>query len=152
MDARIRGEVIKAMDDVLDREYLILEGLQESIGDKRCRLIDVGCGSHSLLGRRGDRLAALQSDSLGIDIDREALARNPNVTYRVCASCYSLPLKSNSVDLIVCRWVFEHIENPAQVLCEFARILKKGGGAVYKDTEPVELHDDAVVGDSNGFS
>ncbi len=126
MDERIHEEVSKPWNDIANREHLILEGVQKSLGSKRYRLVDVGCGSSSPLARV-DRAAAYQADSLGIDINREALASNPDVKYRVCASCYSLPLKSNSVDIIVCRWVLEHLEFPAQVMAEFSRILKKGG-------------------------
>jgi len=126
MDARIRGEVSKVQKDTTDREYLILEDIHKSLGYKPCRLVDVGCGPRGLTGR-GGRLAALRANSLGVDIDREALASNANVTYRVCANCCSLPLKSNSVDIVVCRWMLEHIETPAQVMREFARVLKKGG-------------------------
>ena len=127
MDTRIRGEVSKEWDKMCEYEYLIVEEIYESLGGGPCRLVDVGCGSKGLLGRKEERHAALQAHSLGIDIDREALATNPNVTHRTCASCYSLPLKSNSVDIIVCRWVLEHLETPERAFSEFARVLKKGG-------------------------
>lgn len=134
MDARIRDVVRRVWDDTLDYEYHILEDLWTSLGHERCILVDIGCGSRGLLGRKGDRLASLQANSLGIDIDREALANNGDVAHRVCASCYSLPLESHSVDLIVCRWMLEHIEAPVEVMREFARILKKGGGLYIKTT------------------
>jgi SAM-dependent methyltransferase len=127
MDARLMDEVRKIWDEVIDYEYSLVENAQKSLGAECHTLVDVGCGSLGLLGRRGDRLAALQAHSLGIDVDREALATNPNVRYRVCASCYSLPLQSCSVDFIVCRWLFEHLETPSQAMLEFSRVLKRGG-------------------------
>jgi len=127
VDARIRSEIGKIWDEVLDCEYCLLEDARNSLGGKSCRLVEVGCGSLGLLGRKGNRLAELQANSLGIDIDREALATNSNVTYRVCGSCYSLPLQSSSVDLIVVRWVLEHLDTPERAMCEFARVLRKGG-------------------------
>jgi len=38
-----------------------------------------------------------------------------------------LPLRSGSVDCILCMVVLEHTKNPRQVLVEFARALKEGG-------------------------
>jgi SAM-dependent methyltransferase len=127
MDPRIREAVNKVWADTLDYEYHILEEIQTSLGRECCRLIDIGCGSKGILRRKGDRLAKLRPQSLGIDLDLEALARNPNVEHRTGASCYSLPLADNSVDIIVSRWIFEHLEAPEKALAEFARVLRKGG-------------------------
>lgn len=38
-----------------------------------------------------------------------------------------LPFRSGAFDCILCMVVLEHTRNPKQVLCEFARVLKKGG-------------------------
>jgi ubiquinone/menaquinone biosynthesis C-methylase UbiE len=127
MDARIKIQVTRQRDKILDHEYRLLEEAQKSLDENPCRLVDIGCGSFGLLGRNGARLAGMQARSIGIDLDRETLASNPNITHRVCASCYSLPLASNSVDVIVCRWVFEHLESPEKAMREFSRVLKKGG-------------------------
>jgi len=126
MDDRIRGEVIRTWDQVLDHEYAVIEDLHEAVGNP-CRVVDVGCGSLGLLGRRGGRLLGLHAHSLGIDIDQESLSRNRQVMHRVCASCYSLPLKARSVDMVVCRWLFEHLESPEEALREFGRVLRIGG-------------------------
>jgi SAM-dependent methyltransferase len=127
MDARIRDLVLRHREEVLDREYVLIEQAQESLGDKRHRLVDIGCGSFGLLGRNGDRLAELRAGSIGIDIDMAGLASNSNVAHRICASCYSLPIETASVDFVVCRWVFEHLEKPQEAMREFSRVLKPGG-------------------------
>ena len=126
MDRRVSSDVVRTRDDVLDHEYAVIESLCTPAG-KRSRLVDVGCGALGLLGRRDGRLQELQADSLGIDIERQGLATNRNVGHRLCASCYSLPLQDNSVDIVVCRWVFEHLERPEKAMQEFARVLRKGG-------------------------
>jgi SAM-dependent methyltransferase len=126
MDRRISGDVSKTRDDVLDHEYAVIDTLRKPVGG-RSRLVDVGCGSLGLLGRRGGRLLDLHADSLGVDIDRQSLLTNRNVGHRLCASCYSLPLKDNSVDILVCRWLFEHLESPEKAMQEFSRVLRKGG-------------------------
>lgn len=127
MDARIKSEVTQYRDQLLDCEYNLLENAQKSLAEDRPRLVDIGCGSFGILGRNGKRLAGLQARSVGVDLDYANLANNPNVAHRVCASCYSLPLDSASVDLVVCRWVFEHLEKPEEAMREFSRVLKKGG-------------------------
>jgi ubiquinone/menaquinone biosynthesis C-methylase UbiE len=127
MDPRIRGEVTRHWDDVLDREYHLVEDAVRTLNGRCCRFVDVGCGSRGLLGRKGDRLATLKPESWGIDVDHDALSQNRDVAHRATASCYSLPLKSNSVDIIACRWVFEHLEFPEQAMAEFSRVLRKGG-------------------------
>jgi len=126
MDNRIRGEISRTWDQVLKHEYTIIEDICKSVGDP-CGLVEVGCGSLGLLGRHGDRLLGLHANSLGIDIDRESLSKNRQVRHHVCASCYSLPLKTSSVDIVVCRWLFEHLERPEEALRELARVLRKGG-------------------------
>jgi SAM-dependent methyltransferase len=127
MDDRIKDFVMKQRDDVLECEYRLVEDVHASLRHKCCWTVDVGCGAIGLLGRKGDRLAALRASSIGIDTNGLALARNPNVKHRVLGSCYSLPLKTESVDLIICRWMFEHIETPEKIMLEFSRVLKKGG-------------------------
>lgn len=126
MDKRVSGDVVQTRDEVLDHEYAVIEGLRKA-APRRPRLVDVGCGSLGLLGRRNGRLQDLQADSVGIDIDRQSLATNRSVGHRLCASCYSLPLQDNSVDIVVCRWVFEHLEHPEKALQEFSRVLRPGG-------------------------
>jgi len=127
MDARIKLQVTRQREAVLDHEYSLIEEARKSLGERSCRLVDIGCGSFGLLGRNGNRLSELQARSVGIDLDVSSLARNPNVAHRVCASCYALPLASNSVDIIVCRWVFEHLEHPEDAVREFSRVLTTGG-------------------------
>jgi len=126
MDRRVSGDVSRIRDEVLEHEYAVIERLRRGTGG-RSRLVDVGCGSLGLLGRKNGRLVDLQADAVGIDIDRQSLATNRNVGHRLCASCYSLPLQDNSVDIVVCRWVFEHLESPEKAMQEFARVLRKGG-------------------------
>ena len=61
MDARISDEVNKVWDEMLDDEYLIVEEAYDLLGGRCCRLVDIGCGSRGLLGRKGNRLGDLQA-------------------------------------------------------------------------------------------
>jgi ubiquinone/menaquinone biosynthesis C-methylase UbiE len=126
MDERTKTEIVKSWDECLEYEFGIVERLCKSSRGP-CRLVEVGAGSSGLLGKKRTRLAELEINALEVDIDRDALAKNTEATHRVCANCYSLPLPDNSVDIVICRWLFEHLENPDDAMKEFGRVLKKGG-------------------------
>ena len=125
-DERTRNDLTQIWDQVLDYEHGIIENLHKSIGDP-FTFVEVGCGELGLLRGNGARLARLYANSVGVDTDLESLAVNKQVRNRVGGSCYSLPLKDNSADIVVCRWLFEHLESPDDAMREFARVLKKGG-------------------------
>ena len=120
------NDLTQIWGQVLDYEHGIIENLYKSMGDP-CTFVEVGCGALGLLRGNGARLAGLYANSVGVDTDLESLSANKQVRNRVGGSCYSLPLKDNSADIVVCRWLFEHLENPEDAMREFARVLKKGG-------------------------
>jgi SAM-dependent methyltransferase len=126
MSRQVLPDVKKERDDALEHEYALIEEMCQSLAAP-IRFVEVGCGALGLLGRKGHRLASLYDHSIGMDIDEEGLRRNRQIRHPVCASGYSLPLKSNAVDIIVCRWVFEHLDRPGDSMREFARVLRKGG-------------------------
>ncbi len=136
MDPRIKDEVAEHRQGVLARECFLVEQAIETRSaprDALLKVVDVGCGRYGLLSRAGKRLAGLRRGSLGVDLDAAALALNVDVEHRVCSSCYSLPFPPESVDVILCRWVFEHLEHPERALNEFSRVLR-AGGVVYIKT------------------
>jgi len=47
------------------------------------------------------------------------------------ADLVNIPVADSSVDVIMSRSVFEHLEDPAAVYNEFARILKPGGRVIF---------------------
>ena len=60
------------------------------------------------------------------DIDRSVL-KNKTSHKNLIIKKNIVPLKKNSVDIIICDWVFEHIEKPSIFYSEINRVLKKGG-------------------------
>ena len=60
------------------------------------------------------------------DIDRSVL-KNKTSHKNLIIKKNLIPLKKNSVDIIICDWVFEHIEKPSIFYSEINRVLKKGG-------------------------
>lgn len=50
----------------------------------------------------------------------------PNVTH-VMPGDYELPFDTDSIDLVVCGQVLEHVKNPFRSVIEMTRVLKPGG-------------------------
>lgn len=115
IDGRRTGEVLAWLSENL-------KGLSNrTSGDV---LLDFGCGSGvvSDCGRRYFKR------TYGMDISPEilkiALERADGV---ICGEANSIPLKDNSVDVIVCFAVLHHIFGHKSLLKEAHRVLKKGG-------------------------
>lgn len=88
----------------------------------RC-VLDAGCGSGELCSHD---LRAEGRIVIGVDVDR-GLANNRWVTAAVRGKLDALPFPDDSADLVVARYVLEHVENPAVVFRELARVLRPGG-------------------------
>jgi SAM-dependent methyltransferase len=63
---------------------------------------------------------------IGVDID-PAVLENKTTTFNCVMSSNLIPLETNSIDLIVCDWVLEHVIDPTGFSSEVNRVLKKGG-------------------------
>ncbi len=89
-------------------------------------LLDAGCGRtvpvlRKYLGRAG-RL---------IGIELVEFTEVPAGIETHNADLSNVPVADACVDLIISRSVFEHIQDPASVYREFARILKPGGAVIF---------------------
>jgi ubiquinone/menaquinone biosynthesis C-methylase UbiE len=101
-------------------------------------ILDAGCGG-------GDVSQYLIENSVGSKIVgcdqsdiRVAHAKKKNPT----GEFFSSPLEKieamdNSFDLVVCRYVFEYLKNPIQVLKEFQRVTIEGGEIIVIDIDGV---------------
>jgi SAM-dependent methyltransferase len=94
------------------------------------RWLDMGCGSR-LLEDDLDPLENWLSNQcrtiVGLDV---SVRSHRNVKSLVQASLYNLPFADNSLDLITCRMVVEHLSRPANAFAESARCLRPGGAVV----------------------
>jgi SAM-dependent methyltransferase len=112
--------------------------------------IDAGCGK----GYKAACLASLSKKAVvyGIDFSDSVYeaantfsSEDKNICY-IKADIASIPVKSYSIDLILCDQVLHHTHDPAQTLNEFQRILKPSGKlltyAYRKKALPRELLDE----------
>ncbi|MDI6892698.1 MAG: class I SAM-dependent methyltransferase [Actinomycetota bacterium] len=102
------------------------EELIKSSLNKGMIVLDAGCGKAGILGKHvGEAKTAV-----GIDVDRESLKGNVLLNNLVVGNLEELPFKDETLDVIACQWVLEHLKEPQGALRELYRTLKKGGQLV----------------------
>lgn len=64
---------------------------------------------------------------IGVDIG-ETASNNPGLSHHISINTDgTIPIDDNSIDLVICDWVIEHIENPKVLVSEISRVLRPGG-------------------------
>ncbi|MGB2607330.1 MAG: class I SAM-dependent methyltransferase [Candidatus Sulfotelmatobacter sp.] len=92
--------------------------------------LDAGCGCRLLesdMDPLEDWLAGHCRTIVGMDV---SVTSNRNIKLIVQGSLYELPFADNSLDLITCRMVVEHLAQPGAAFAESARCLRPGGALV----------------------
>jgi len=109
------------------RRRILLSILNRYMGPDtagRRRILDVGCGTGTMLG-----YLAQFGDAEGVDVDAEAVgychARGLKHVSQSAAD--RLPFDNDSFDLVTTLDVVEHIDDDLGVLREVRRVLKPGG-------------------------
>src|SRR5881296_4250818 len=108
------------------RDHIAFIG--KAAGDRGVDVLDVGCGSGTLLGllkHRGFR-------GIGIDFSEEAagLAEAENGVRVVVGSLERAAFPDQSFDIVTLFHVMEHVANPREVLAEVFRVLRSNGAVV----------------------
>lgn len=109
------------------RNPWILETIDKHLGANR-RVLDIGCGGGFLT----NTLAQAGHDAFGIDLSLNSLkvAKAQDRTGKahfIRADALHLPFLDHSFDAVCAMDLLEHVEKPALVIAEAARVLKKGG-------------------------
>jgi len=92
----------------------------------RGRLLDIGCG------KKPYRKYFSQVDEyIGVDIKGEV---------DIIADAKSLPVESDSIDAVLCSQVIEHDGEPAKIIAEICRVLKKEGILILTAPQMGRLH------------
>ncbi len=105
--------------------------------------VDIGCGS----GGISYHLAPYFGSVCGVDPEpwqrwKEFTADRPNLSFRE-ESADTLSLESDSVDIVICNQVYEHVPSPRVLIAQIYRILKPGGVCYFAGPNllyPIEPH------------
>jgi ubiquinone/menaquinone biosynthesis C-methylase UbiE len=91
-------------------------------------LVEVGAGYGRLADEyRGYReIVLLDASEAHVEAAREQFRDDPRIRVEQ-GDAYALPFDDGSFDAVVCVRVVHHLEQPAAVFAEFARVLRPGG-------------------------
>ena len=92
------------------------------------KVLDIGCGGGYLtnfLASKGHLVSGIDLSTQSLDVARKHDATG-SVEYKK-ASASELPYGEGIFDAVCAMDLLEHVENPAQVIAEASRVLKKGG-------------------------
>ena len=98
------------------------------VGGRPTRMLDVGCGSGTILGLMKQR----GFDVVGVDFSAEAsrIAETQNGVKVLVGSLKDAGFADASFDVVTLFHVLEHVTNPRDVLSEAHRVLKPSGRLV----------------------
>ncbi len=85
--------------------------------------LDAGCGKGEIIAKYKENVRL----AVGIDIELEPMKNSPVKENLLVGRLENMPFKDEVFDLILCRWVLEHLEQPQKTFNEFSRILKNNG-------------------------
>jgi ubiquinone/menaquinone biosynthesis C-methylase UbiE len=132
----------------LDYKRRFVEALDIRLGQT---VVDLGCGPGTDLARLADAVGP-EGSIVGIDRDprmlaeaRRRLGDRPNVEIRD-GDLHSLPFADHSVDRARTDRVLQHVDDPARVLAEIARVLRPGGlvGLAEPDWDTLAVADEDI--------
>ncbi len=97
-------------------------GLLSDLCPEGGRVLDLGCGEEAFLSFLLPRAEV-------VGFDREAVS-GPYHAYVRADLEKELPLEEGSADLVACKFLLEHLSQPARLLANVFRVLKPGGHLV----------------------
>jgi SAM-dependent methyltransferase len=107
--------------------------LLDCVGDlSRLRLLDLGCSNGLMTKFYGEAF----QEVIGVDIDAPGItfaqANNtaPNIRYEL-SDGMNTGLADESIDVVTCTHVYEHVPDATRLLNEIHRVLRPGGACLF---------------------
>ena len=91
----------------------------------KCSVLDLGSGSGSFSNLFAENGCFVVSLDIDMDILKDA-SSGENI-HKICGDAQHLPLRQNSVDVVVAISVLEHLQKPHLAINEVERVLKPSG-------------------------
>jgi SAM-dependent methyltransferase len=118
------------LSDVYGTDERITKNLGAVVDFEGSRILEVGAGT----GRDAGEIASLGAVSVALDYSEESLnlmrrslGELGNRVEIICGDALGLPFASESFDAVYHQGLLEHFRDPAELLEENVRVLKKGG-------------------------
>ncbi len=105
--------------------YEKVKRLLDFEGDKKFKILDVGCGP----GMLGNHLRNLGHTVIGLDIYTEPAVENKDIIN--CDINLKWPVEDGNFDLVIATDVPEHVYDPAHILREATRVLNSTGKLIF---------------------
>lgn len=99
------------------------------------RILDIGCGTGSLLQAITEGYPLVKVVGVDLSIEMLKIARNKQIkdSALIASQAKCLPFRSNSFDVVVSCNAFHYLRKPEKCLVEIARVLKPQGRIVITD-------------------
>ena len=112
---------------------------RETLANLRCdSILEIGCGTGkntALLAQIGRRVSALDFSAGMIEKARPKFSLD-HVTFEVADITQPWPCQDQSIDLVVCNLVLEHIQDLSFIFSETSRVLVKTGRFFISELHP----------------
>ena len=139
-----RLELLDAVYGPSTRKLLADVGLLQgmSAADIGCGDGDVACWLAGRVGTTGTVVGVdISADQLAI-ARQKALAQDLTQVRFVAASAYSTGLARGAFDLVCCRSLLSHLQQPEEALREMSALVRPGGSLVCEDIDMTTLRTD----------
>ena len=128
--ARGRGSLDAYIQVEVEKAAQLLGELDKHFPLKGKTVLDLGCGP----GGVAYFLSRIGAHAIGIDVASIFLHHAVSYGHKqkngpsfVQGDIHALPIRSNSVDVVLAIDTIEHVKNPSQVIKECSRVLRDGG-------------------------
>lgn len=129
------------------RTEMVIEQCQRFNFPGLCVVLDIGTADGLILGNLIEHYGSHSFIGIGLDLRFSYLkAAKENVPYVLQADGRWLPLRTNSIDVIISTAVFKHVKNLDNLLMECRRVLKPGGKVIITDPTPLGIRLGILLG------
>lgn len=115
--------------DLLNSQYAYRDSVRGAL-ESNGTWLDLGCGHDFLppwFSEAERRLDTSRWRVVGLDLDRDALARHASLQWRVESDVHRLPFASETFELVTANMVVEHVARPESLFNEVKRVLRPNG-------------------------